>query len=670
MDATGPIDPYLVDPYLAGDLFGFTAGLIVTVLLVVLTLRTARLPGAMWPNLGVALCSLIWNLGGLIHAAAVAAGVLKNSGLALCASAIQFTGAACWPVPLMAIWSRYATRPWQVIGFRVLRIASFLTATLITGALWATTFLGVSPLPMRTLMYLASYNASFLAVAGVLLAMRTGAESRSIRLPSLAVTGGVLFTTLAVVAQTSLKPGGGARALLDVIANQSVLIIVLGAFLFFARFRFADQFIRYSIRILLAGAVALGLILLIEAPFVSMLGGLVAFPRAVHIFVTSLLASGLLLFFAFIDRKAGVLVNRCILGVHDYRNAVRALAEELNHLDAESDISSAVTVAAQHNLELDDVSLFDIGRLPAPLWPTQILDGDVAELGPDNAVGSLLSLPDVELFVPVRTGGRVSSVLAISPGRGRRSLVSQEIVYLRAVATSLGDRLDALRFERDAIERRSRETVLLQQVTEAELRALRAQVNPHFLFNALNSIANLIAANPAGAEAMTLRLAKVFRHVLASSLRLLTSVQEEAEFLRTYLQIEEARFGDRLHVEIEVAPEVAADHMPSLVLQPLVENALKHGLAPKPGPGHLWISARALGDQLCLKVEDDGLGIGSGMRPATNGVGLTNVTRRLAALYQERAQVSLERRDPGGGTRVTILLPRQTAVNGHEKPHS
>ncbi|HUE00820.1 MAG TPA: histidine kinase [Bryobacteraceae bacterium] len=115
-----------------------------------------------------------------------------------------------------------------------------------------------------------------------------------------------------------------------------------------------------------------------------------------------------------------------------------------------------------------------------------------------------------------------------------------------------------------------------RQSREAELCALRAQINPHFLFNSLNTVADLIVRDPVRAETMTLRLASLFRHVLAHASRPLTTVRDEVDFVRTYLYIEEARFGDRLRVEISVAREAAADELPSLILQPLVENALKH----------------------------------------------------------------------------------------------
>jgi CheY-like chemotaxis protein len=161
--------------------------------------------------------------------------------------------------------------------------------------------------------------------------------------------------------------------------------------------------------------------------------------------------------------------------------------------------------------------------------------------------------------------------------------------------------------------------VLLQQVTEAELRALRAQINPHFLFNSLNTVADLIVRDPVRAETMTLRLASVFRHVLAHSSRPLTTVRDEIEFLRAYLYIEEARFGDRLRVEIAVDEAAAGEAVPSLILQPLVENALKHGLGPKPGPGHLSIAVTAEGELLAAASGRRRHGPGRAARVARGG---------------------------------------------------
>jgi two-component system LytT family sensor kinase len=310
-----------------------------------------------------------------------------------------------------------------------------------------------------------------------------------------------------------------------------------------------------------------------------------------------------------------------------------------------------VADAARAPLGLEGALVVAMGDLP---WPRGIVEGEITEIDFRDPLCRLLPVKHAEILVPITSGGRVTHVLVVSPGAERPSLVTHHINYLQTIAVQCGYRLDALRREEEAIERQSREALLQQQVTEAELRALRAQINPHFLFNCLNTIADLVVRDPARAETMTLRLAEVFRHVLDHAARPLTSIRGEIEFLRTYLYIEEARFGDRLRVEIDVAPEVEQEQIPSLILQPLVENALKHGLGPKRGPGHLRIAVRADGERLQMTVEDDG--IGPGARPS-KGLGLVNIAERLQTLYQDRASVSLQPRESGGSI-ATVLIPR------------
>jgi len=301
-----------------------------------------------------------------------------------------------------------------------------------------------------------------------------------------------------------------------------------------------------------------------------------------------------------------------------------------------------------------------IDSLKPAQWSAGITDGEIIELDYRDPLRGLLPIANVEILVPISSQGRVTHLLLVSPGSERPGLVTRHLNYLRTIATHCGNRLDTLRREEEAVERQSRESLLLQQVTEAELRALRAQINPHFLFNCLNTIADLVVRDPARAETMTVRLAEVFRHVLDHSARPLTSIRDEIEFLRTYLYIEEARFGDRLHVEIEVAPEVEHEEVPTLILQPLVENALKHGLGPKPGPGRLTITVRAAEDRLRLTVEDDGMGPSG--RPS-KGLGLANIAERLRTLYQDRASVSLDPRGSGGSI-ATVVIPRGQTVSG------
>jgi two-component system LytT family sensor kinase len=434
----------------------------------------------------------------------------------------------------------------------------------------------------------------------------------------------------------------GSDGWLQGAAAHLILLMVLCTFLLFARFRLADRFIRYAVRILLAAFWAGMLAGITTAPTTWELLHRTQFPAAIHAFLLVLSVNALLVSIAFVDERIGKGVNRWLFRAPDYRAETRALAARLRDLHDEQGIAAATEDAARRPLELSEarVAAVDGAALPA------LLDGETLE-----RAGTV--------SIPISTGGRVTQVLVATPGAARPGLVSSDLDYLRAIVALYGNRIDALGREREAIERQSREAVLLQQVTEAELRALRAQINPHFLFNSLNTVADLIVRDPVRAETMTLRLASVFRHVLALSSRPLTTVRDEIEFLRAYLYIEEARFGDRLRVEIAVDPVAAGEAVPSLILQPLVENALKHGLGPKPGPGHLSIAVTVEEGLLRLRVEDDGMGLGG--RRESQGVGLTNVAERLATLYQDRASVTMEAR-AGGGCRVTVVIPRGQAV--------
>jgi len=543
----------------------------------------------------------------------------------------------------------------------VLQILAVLTGAVLVVSFWYGVLRPTS-LQQIALMEATAYNGAVLLSAGMLL-FRDRLASPSMRLPSLAILIGVLCASLSIVLSETLSYYPALCTVLRVVAEQSTLLIVLGAFFLFTRFRFSDLFIRYSLRILMAAFTAVAFLLLEKTPFLVRAESDAAFPEAARTLVEAILAAALLTAFAVVDRHIEAWVDRWIFRAPDYRALVRQLSDRLSTIHSESETAEVTEQAVSDALDLQEARLIELETPPALQWPDAIQVGEIVELDAHDPLRDQLPLAEAELLVPICSSGQVSHVLVVARGPERRGLVSHEVSYLCSAAAQFGQRLDALRLEEQMVEQQSREAVLLQQVTEAELRALRAQINPHFLFNSLNSIANLIVTNPTQAETMTLRLARVFRHVLANSARPLISLCEEMEFLRTYLQIEEARFGSRLAVSIEVDPVIAIERIPTLILQPVVENALKHGLGPKPGPGHLWISAEALGNRMQLRVEDDGVGSGfatmqDGNGGRSNGVGLENIAQRLSALYQEQGQINLEARQ-GGGTRVTILLPRE-----------
>ena len=193
-----------------------------------------------------------------------------------------------------------------------------------------------------------------------------------------------------------------------------------------------------------------------------------------------------------------------------------------------------------------------------------------------------------------------------------------------------------------ARERETQAARLAAQLSEARLGALRMQLNPHFLFNSLNAITVLVRdQNTAAAARMLELLSDVLRQVLRTDEGHETTLSSEMEFLERYLAIEQVRFSDRLRPQFKIDPAVARAAVPRFVLQPLVENALRHGIARRAEAGLVQVSAHREGDQLVLTVRDDGPGLPTTPSNTPSGVGLSNTRARLAALYGERRQ-------PGG----------------------
>ena len=195
------------------------------------------------------------------------------------------------------------------------------------------------------------------------------------------------------------------------------------------------------------------------------------------------------------------------------------------------------------------------------------------------------------------------------------------------------------------------------RLVEIELKALREQLHPHFLFNTMNTVAVLVREGK-NDEAVTLlaRLSTLLRMLLDATRASEITLRQEMDFLDLYVEIQKARFSDRLQVEIAIEPAAMAARIPNLLLQPIVENAILHGVAPKAGPGRVAITGRVHDGRLHLEVRDDGPGIAPAPRNAREGVGLANTRERLAKIYGAQCQLALQS-EPGQGVRVQIVLP-------------
>lgn len=206
----------------------------------------------------------------------------------------------------------------------------------------------------------------------------------------------------------------------------------------------------------------------------------------------------------------------------------------------------------------------------------------------------------------------------------------------------------------------SRQEELRALATAAQLAALRAQVNPHFLFNSLNSIAQLIATDPLKAETCVERLGDIYRYLLHRAQADFVPLDEELRVAESYLEIERARFGETLKVEAHIDARARELLLPSLILQPLVENAVKHGISPKIGGGRVTIEARVDEHDLHLSVNDTGVGLADEQPVFERGVGLRNVRDRLLRLYGAAYLPQVTSR-PGDGTTVALRIPLRTA---------
>jgi len=226
----------------------------------------------------------------------------------------------------------------------------------------------------------------------------------------------------------------------------------------------------------------------------------------------------------------------------------------------------------------------------------------------------------------------------------------------------------ALAYNRESQAGVVRAAQLETRLVEARLRTLEAELHPHFLFNTLHAISTLVHTNPDAADRMISRLSDLLRLTFDRSGAPRVSLQEELEFLQKYLEIEQTRFHDRLSVRFEIDPETLDAEVPRLILQPLVENAIKHGVSPKPGSGLVQILARRNDDNLLLEVSDNGVGLSSGARDRLRkGIGLSNTRDRLECLYGSRHKVEFSEDATGLAVRLEIPFKRTPAPPGEAR---
>ncbi|NOT60694.1 MAG: histidine kinase [Acidobacteria bacterium] len=654
---------------LVAQTLGFGTGVVMSVLLLTLLWRGHRRQTGARGKYQQAIFALMWHLGGLMGMSLrVIYGERVSLWMAL-AVMLNFVGAAFFPLGFLALWQRPRDEhSWRAKACWWLCSATLVSASVLTLLFVLHFFNGGQPSLIDGehthsewhLGRALAYHVAFATLAGTLLLLRGRLNNFAARFYAATTLVGALTPAMITTLAHGVEAAQTHVTWMQVIEQQAPLLILFGAVVYFGDFRFSNVYVKSCLRFLTALLLALGagLLLLFVLPSVS--ARLTAFPTAALVIAATAALTLWLCGFAWLLPKLDHLVDYWLFREPDYAAVTRELWHQLSQQEDDAAIFASVAQLAQATLGLQAARVIPLPALPADHLAAALNSGEVCELKANDSLRTAEHInDDVEFLAPIRVAGQPAYALALAPGAQRRSLLHSELDFLRGLAGQASSRLETLAVERARIEQQSKEERLRRQVTEAELRALRTQINPHFLFNSLNTIADLIVADPTQAEQVTVQLAKIFRHVLRSSDRQMISVHEELDFLKTWLDIEAVRFGDRLRVQFSLDETLNVANVPSLILQPLVENALKHGLAPKLGGGTLQVGVARAGRQLSLTVEDDGMGFPSHtetVRGHGHGIGLRNVAERLTTIYAGRAQMLCET-VATGGSRVTLLLP-------------
>ncbi len=291
------------------------------------------------------------------------------------------------------------------------------------------------------------------------------------------------------------------------------------------------------------------------------------------------------------------------------------------------------------------------------------------ELRPLKTGNLLLHIPAVILLAVGHQVIHLTTLWIVAPGLRRmfptlaacfRSYFGFGFYIDLIIATLIVIGVHALLYYQRFRASQLEEASLRAQLAQAQLRALKMQLHPHFLFNTLHSISSLVLEDPPKANSMIARLGDFLRLTLDHSDQQLVTLREETEFVRCYLEIEQVRFGDRLTVDFKIDPATLSAEVPHLILQPVVENAIQHAIAPRAIPGRIEIAASRQDHSLCLEVKDTGPGV---VAPENNterhGVGLSNVRARLERLYAGDFSLQMTNQ-PVQGLTVTLRIPLST----------
>jgi hypothetical protein len=560
--------------------------------------------------------SLLWNLGSLI--------VLVWPGMPAGASglvvAISFSALSLLPAVLLHLSLGESQRAVVVCGYVLSAAAVGMHFREIAG--------NGAALHRVALLLITVGFLALTAIAVTAAAIRRGPQRRS---------GGVRIAAamcLALFAMSFVHFGAGHASQAwssELVVHHAGIPLALFVLLQDYRFVLLDAFVRFLANALLAAVLTW---LVIQAAFRLVLVERTA-PGPLQ---EALLLIGVclfLVFFAWLRNRVQSWLTRAVFRQGSLASLASRLREgpaftgEEQYLDWAAALTAAAVGTGDYAI-VGQTEVATAANLHAPVSAATY-----------PAAGWLPQANWAEAMVPIRLGEGRSRLLVLGRRQGGRRYLSEDLDTLAKAASEIAGRVESLRRQE-----------MNRLVGQAELRALQSQINPHFLFNALNALYGAIPREAAGARRMVLNLAEIFRYSLQSD-KTFVPLAQEMQIVRAYLELEQCRLASRLDVQIEVDDAALQIPIPALSIQPLVENAIKHGVALRIEPGYVRITAQCRNQELRISVEN------SASRRATEtpvtGVGLQNVRRRLEICYGAGAEL---RFSPGMEfTTVEIRIP-------------
>ncbi len=424
----------------------------------------------------------------------------------------------------------------------------------------------------------------------------------------------------------------------ELITHQSSLPLVLVILLQDYRFAFADLFLKRAISLLLLALTAFLLYAFVAVPLMALHENHERNDvESVVLVLTLWIITALT--YPKLHQFAVLFVDKLLLKRADYKKLISETASEIETLESPDEILKSVGMRLKNALTVEIIDF---------------TEDDTREFE------TIIANDFAKLFVP--TVEAPFHKITLKKFTGGRYLLSDEIEMLDNIRLIAARRIDAVRAKNKGLEQELKEREFLRLAAEAQLTALRSQINPHFLFNSLTTIGYLIKTSPEKGFETLMRLTTLLRSVLGKTEEFAT-LGDEIKLINSYLEIERSRFEERLHVKINVANDLEDIRIPAFILQPIVENAVKHGISKIRKGGEVEIFAdydsNAIGGLLKITISDSGAGISNGQ--ISYGVGLTNVVQRLKAHYGDSAYFSTEANFPKG-TIVRIGIPVKNSL--------